>query len=427
MQTIYPRWALQALKKYLSFFRVVCVLGPRQCGKSTMLERSVIANSLYKTLDSSAERVQAEDTEFFLKSYPYGTLMIDEVQRVPELILGIKRIVDQNARAGQFVLAGSADYRKLPSVNESLAGRAAIVNMRPLTQAEIQGVPAFFLEKLFRKDFKFDQVKEPCGKLKIFDLVIRGGFPEVQSLPRDVLTDWFSMYVENQVMRDISESFSMRNSRINGMTFLKAIALASGSVKNISDLSQDSGLNRVTVQRYSLGFESLFLINEVPAWTKSASKGLRKKPKLYMTDSGLMAHLLGIRNREQILNGLGASQKYWGALVETWVYNQIASEIDLHRDWTLYHWRNAENQEIDFLIENGNGTMLGIEVKASETIHSDDFKHFEGFQEMHPGVDFAGVVLYAGNDVIRKNEKLCAIPMSCMWSAIAEDCADDLK
>ena len=148
MKHLYKRWTEETLKRYLKLMRVVCVLGARQCGKSTMLENADI-NAQYRTLDDESELMASQDTDFYLRRRTPGTFIIDEIQRAPNLILGIKRIVDQNDEPGQFVLTGSADYRNLPNANESLAGRAAVLRMRPLSQAEIKGAEPNLLTWLF--------------------------------------------------------------------------------------------------------------------------------------------------------------------------------------------------------------------------------------------------------------------------------------
>ena len=171
------------------------------------------------------------------------------------------------------------------------------------------------------------------------------------------------------------------------------------------------------MENYCRGLESLFLMSEIPAWNAKPTLALAKKSKLVFADSGLMAYFMNINTPKQILDGMTTGDKRWGKLVETWVYNQIAPEIDLHTNWRLSHLRARENQEIDFLIENENGDLLGIEVKAAESLKADDFKALKWFEKKHEGpTQFTGVVLYAGHSVIRISESLWGIPMSLMWS-----------
>ena len=414
---IYSRWAEKALLKRLNFMRIICVLGARQTGKSTMLQNGALQKAVYKTLDNQAERLNAEDPMFFLSQNRNGLLIIDEVQRAPELILALKQVVDRDTRPGQFVITGSADYRSLPNANESLAGRAGIVKMRPLTHAEMRGAEPNFLMKLFNRQFTLSDKPEPLGKLGLFDLVIRGGFPEVQTFPTEYLSEWFSMYVENQILRDMVSNSNVRSRPETIRKAITSMALNSCSVKNLSDLCTDTGISRDTMENYCRGLETLFLMGEIPAWNAKPTLTLAKKSKLVFADSGLMAYFMNINTPKQILDGMATGDKRWGKLVETWVYNQIAPEIDLHANWRLSHLRARENQEIDFLIENEKGDLLGIEVKAAESLKSVDFKALKWFQEKHDGpTQFTGVVLYAGDSVVRISESLWGIPMSLMWS-----------
>lgn len=414
---IYSRWAEKALLKRLNFMRIICVLGARQTGKSTMLQNSALQNAVYKTLDNQAERLNAEDPMFFLSQNRDGLLIIDEVQREPELILALKQVVDCDTRPGQFVITGSADYRNLPNANESLAGRAGIVKMRPLSQAEIRGAEPDFLKKLFNRQFTLNVKPEPLGKIALFDLVIRGGFPEVQLLSNNDFKHWFKTYVHESIYRELVSINKIRKSPKTVHQTIGTLALSSCSPKNFSVLADYVGLTRDTMENYCRGLETLFLMSEIPAWNAKPTLALAKKSKLVFADSGLMAYFMNINTPKQILDGMTTGDKRWGKLVETWVYNQIAPEIDLHTNWRLSHLRARENQEIDFLIENENGDLLGIEVKAAESLKADDFKTLKWFEEKHDGpTHFTGVVLYAGHSVIRISESLWGIPMSLMWS-----------
>lgn len=415
MKTLYRRWTEETLKSYLKLMRVVCVLGARQTGKSTMLENAKI-NALYRTLDDEGELLSSQDTDFYLKQFSNETVIIDEIQRTPNLILGIKRIVDQNSKPGQFVITGSADYRKLPNATESLAGRAAVIRMRPLTQAEIRGAEPNFLRKLFSESFSPSAKVEPLGKMKLFDLMLRGGFPEVQHFPQDQLSVWFSMYIQNQIMRDLGLSSSVRVRPNTVLQALQAMAFYSCATKNVGELAKETLVSRETMEKYCSGLETLFLLDEIPAWTFNPVAGLRKKPKLVMADSGLVCHLLNIHHAETLLKGTTLQEQQFGRLVETWVYGQIAPEIDTHTDWRLFHYRANEEAEIDFLVENDRGELLGLEVKSRETLKSDDFKGLKKFKDSYKGSKFIGAVLYPGEKIFRQADGFWAIPMSAMWS-----------
>lgn len=415
MKTLYRRWTEETLKSYLKLMRVVCVLGARQTGKSTMLENAKI-NALYRTLDDEGELLSSQDTDFYLKQFSNETVIIDEIQRTPNLILGIKRIVDQNSKPGQFVITGSADYRKLPNATESLAGRAAVIRMRPLTQAEIRGAEPNFLQKLFSESFFPNAKVEPLGKMKLFDLMLRGGFPEVQHFPQDQLSVWFSMYIQNQIMRDLGLSSSVRVRPNTVLQALQAMAFYSCATKNVGELAKETLVSRETMEKYCSGLETLFLLDEIPAWTFNPVAGLRKKPKLVMADSGLVCHLLNIHHAETLLKGTTLQEQQFGRLVETWVYGQIAPEIDTHTDWRLFHYRANEEAEIDFLVENDRGQLLGLEVKSRETLKSDDFKGLKKFKDGYKGSKFIGAVLYPGEKIFRQADGFWAIPMSAMWS-----------
>ncbi len=193
--------------------------------------------------------------------------------------------------------------------------------MRPLSQAEIRGVSPNFLQKLFSESFSPNDRVEALGKMKLFDLMLRGGFPEVQHFPQEYLSVWFSMYIQNQIMRDLSLSSSIRVKPNTVLQALQAMAFFSCAIKNVGELAQETLVSRDTMDKYCSGMETLFLLDEIPAWTFNPIAGLRKKPKLVMADSGLVCYLLNIRHAETFLKGTTLQEQQFGRLVETWAKN----------------------------------------------------------------------------------------------------------
>ncbi|MDO4938135.1 MAG: AAA family ATPase [Sutterellaceae bacterium] len=415
------RWAQKDLDKAMASHRVVSVVGCRQSGKTTMLENANLPNSQFFSLDST-ETLQSiqNDINYFLRARQGQTLILDEVQKEPALIGEIKYIVDRNPDRGQFVLSGSADYRKIPGATESLAGRSTFVRVRTLSEAEKRGGNPLFLESLFAGKLPKKMTFDACYKDEVARWAIAGGFPELAS-NNDIESRarWYRAYVDNQVILDMRNQWGFRKSDLlkNLLTHASVFSSKLLSTKSICELHKASW---ETINNYLSALEAMYLIEKLPGWATNDYDTPGTTPKLFMTDSGLMAHLMAVFSESQLLNADQASGDKLGKLVETWIYNQLKSEIELHPLWSISHMR-TKSHEIDFLVFDEQQRFIAIEVKASETVRTEDFKHLHWLRSLVGPEKFVkGIVLYAGQKVFAAGNDCYGLPMSAFWDDFSE-------
>ena len=412
------RWAAQLLGKGLTFQRAALVVGPRQCGKTTLVRQQCPITTLYTTLDSEASLLSARgDPRFFVRQAPDQCLIIDEIQKAPSLIAEVKRCVDEDNRPAQFILTGSADYRKLPAANDadSLAGRVIILRLRTLSRAEQLGAPPCFLENVFNHRFPSLKALEPCSRRKVYQWAIEGGYPQTLGFDSETRGLYFNSYVESQILYDLTKTWDLRRYK-DLEQLLKIFAVYSSKPLNVQELCRKLNGNAQTITSYLNALQSMYLIDALPAWESKDYKIGSKTPEIFVTDSALMAHLLSIHSPDTLLSSSEKMANEGGKLVESWAYTQLASEVDLHPLWSMHHFRNKNHQEIDFLIRNAEDRFLGIEIKAAESVNTEDFRHLRWFSQQV--ANFTGVVLYAGEELLSLGNGLFAVPFSAMWASV---------
>lgn len=413
-----PRWALASLQKTLTSQRIASVVGPRQCGKTTLVENAHIARSVFYSLDIQANLQAAkQDPSFLIEQHRGRCLIIDEIQKAPTLIGEIKYAVDHNSEPGQFVLTGSSDYRSLPHANESLAGRVDFVRLRTFSTAERRQAQPNFLQRLLLQDLHFDIDSSTCGKQVALMETIRGGFPrQIFDVDEESRARWYASYLEQQILLDMKEQWTIRKEDVMRSLF-PYLAAYSSKPLNVQGMSTQLGTSWRTLASYINVLKAMFLVDEVPAWTFKDYDAPGKAPKLFLTDTGLMSHIQRIHNEDQLLSDPSerASDQV-GKLIETWVYNQLMPEIDLHPLWSLHHFR-SKSHEIDFLLTDEHGALLGLEVKASQSINQDDFRHLKWFGEQRLDHPFTGAVLYAGDSILSFGNNCYAVPFAAFWGS----------
>lgn len=405
---IISRKMFSVLKDTLSTRRVILLYGARQCGKTTLTKQLNQEDIIYRTLDDQGLLKAAKlDPEGF--THGEGkTMVIDEIQRVPELLLSIKKIVDQDNRKGQFLLTGSANINSLPTVKESLAGRIGYVRLRTLTQGEIEEASGNFLQNAFQQSFRSSPFKEK--KADIIEYCFRGGYPEALNLSPRSRTRYHGDYIRSIIERDLQDIQNVH--RIDLLHDLFKILCAwSGKFLDFSKLSSHFQANRATIYSYINLLEIMFLCERVPSWIKTDYQRIGKRPKFFMSDVGLICSILKWKVEEVVFDSDRS-----GKIFESFVFQELSALID-HADgeFSLYHYRDRENREIDFLIENENGTLLGIEVKAGSNVGENDFKHLHWFKN-HINPNFIGIVLYTGEHVLPMGKGFWAIPIGHLWA-----------
>lgn len=406
---MYPRWIEKRIDDEMADTRVVLLAGPRQAGKTTLAKKVAAKQSTFLSLDDPTVLSAArQDPVGFIRGLDYAT--IDEIQRAPELILAIKRSVDEDPRPGRFLLTGSANLLTIPRVADSLAGRMAIVDLLPLSASEIRKHEPLFLIEVFRGHV-------PRAKMLAIgdDLtatVLTGGYPEV--LKRGTWNrrrDWCLDYVRAILERDVRDIAQIEKAQ-QLPRLLRVLAHHSGQLINYSSLGAPLGLNHVTTQKYAGLFEQLFLTRLLPPWSNNELKRLVKTPKLHFLDSGLLAAL-----RDLSPQRIADQRSDFGAVLETFVLSEVLKLASWSGErYHLSHYRDKEQNEVDIVIENQSRKIVGLEVKASATVTPSDFN---GLRKLagSAGKRFTlGLVLYDGDTVVPFGNNLFAAPVSSLWN-----------
>jgi uncharacterized protein len=390
---------------------VVLLNGARQTGKTTLAKTMADrAGFQYFTLDDSATlALAAGDPTGFIRNLA-GPVVLDEIQKAPELFPAIKLAVDGYRQSGRFLLTGSANVMTLPRLSESLAGRMEIIPLFPFSAGELVGKVEGFLPRLFA-----GAIAKSKPSLTINDIqsqLICGGYPEaIRRQSDDRRSAWFASYISTILQRDVRDL-----ARVDALhalpNLLKLLAARASGLLNLADVGRDAGLPHTTLTRYLALLETVFLVHRLPAWSRNLSQRLVKAPKLHLVDSGLACHLLGADVRR-----LFEDRSLMGRLLESFVVGELRKQIS----WTdpqmaIYHCRTATGLEVDVVLEKPDGSVAAIEVKASVTVAASDFAPIKALRDQLGQQFRAGVVLYLGDQIIPSGDKLWLVPVSALWT-----------
>ncbi|HQV21913.1 MAG: ATP-binding protein [Moraxellaceae bacterium] len=409
---MYPRHILPILLETLQDTPVILLNGARQTGKSTLAQHCLAGRPhRYLTLDDPVVLAAIKhDATGFIDGLE-GTIILDEVQRAPEIFLAIKAAVDKQRIAGRFLLTGSANVLLLPNMADSLAGRMEICSLWPLSTAEIASeAHVNRADLLFNGDFR-TLTLPPYERPELVQKLLSGGFPEVVNrVSERRKTAWFESYLQAILQRDVRDL-----AQVEQLTelphLLKLLATRSASLLNFAELSRASNLPQTTLKRYFALLETLFLVYRLPSWERNPSKRLVKAPKVFLPDTGLLAYLCALSS-----NRLLVDTSLMGALVETFVFSELIKHIAFSEQrLSLWHYRTQNHIEIDFILEDRMGSITGIEVKASATVEAKDFKGLKHLQDTETTRFQRGIVLYAGRELVSFGSGLWAVPLSVWW------------
>ncbi len=409
---MYPRHVRSQLEAARADTPVVLLQGPRQAGKSTLAKALIqdVPGGRYLTLDDAAVLAAATaDPTGFVRGLD-GPVVLDEIQRAPGLLVAIKAEVDSDRRPGRFLLTGSADVLMLPTVSESLAGRMELQVLWPLSQGELEGVREGFVDALFAEA----PPRPVRGELTRADLAARmlaGGFPDAVARTAPARRRaWFEAYVTTILQRDVRDIANVE--RLTQLPRLFALATARmAALANHAELARAMALPQTSLKRYLALLEMVFLVRELPAWSGNLSKRLVKAPKLVVSDTGLAAHMIGAN-----AGRLDSAPDLWGPLLENFVAMELAKQIPISQTRPgLFHYRSQAGSEVDLLLEGADGRLVGIEVKARQTLDSRDFRGLKELQASLPTRFHRGIVLYTGQESVPFGEGLYAMPLEALW------------
>ncbi len=411
---MYLRHLTPAVRESMIDTPVVLLAGARQTGKSTVAK--VIANEddriRYLTMDNHSLLAAANDDPQGFIAGLGGPVVVDEVQRAPALLLAIKAAVDCNRQPGRFLLTGSANVLALPKVADTLAGRVEVHTLWPLSQGEIEGNRDGFVDALFGEELATGSLVG-LTKAELLERIILGGYPEVKtrSGPRRRAA-WFQSYIQTILGREVRDI-----SNIQALTqlplILSLVAARSGGLMSYADLARSAQIPQSTLKRYLALIQAIYLIYSVPAWKTNLSSRLAKTPKMFLCDTGLACHLLGLDEAR-----LAAEPTLAGGLVEAFVAGEVARQLSWSRTQArLFHFRSHSGREVDLVLEEPCGRIVGIEVKAAATVSGRDLKGLRTLAEL-AGPNFVrGVVLYSGSEVVPFAKNLHALPITALWQA----------
>lgn len=407
-RSLYPRWIGPRIDEALQDTPVVLLAGPRQAGKTTLVRQFTERGLHYLTLDDELTLLSArEDPVGMIRNLDRA--VIDEIQRAPELLLAIKKSVDEDRRPGRFLLTGSANLMALPTVADSLAGRMETLMLLPLSQSEIENRPANWIDRVFAGEILTSN--PPVLGNDLVERVLRGGYPEAVARPTEKRrTAWARQYINAILQRDVRDVAEI--DKLDQLPrFLRALAQTAGQMCNYSELGGQVGLDGKTVSRYISVFEQMYLLKRIDVWARNRLKRVVKTPKLQFIDSGLLSVLTNIGHKDVDLDKTG-----YGHILESFVFSELLKHTATSDDdYRLLYYRDADKYEVDVVIENSAGQLLGIEVKAAATVKERDLRGLKKLASLAGDQFTAGVLLYDGDETMPLGSNQWAAPLSTLW------------
>jgi len=400
------------LRAALADTPVALLIGARQTGKSTLVQdiAATAHPARYFTFDDAGVLAAAQaDPTGFLAGMD-GPIVLDEVQRAPELFLALKAAVDRDRRPGRFLLTGSANVLLLPRLADTLVGRMEVLTLWPFSQGEIAGVTEGFVDAVFADSLpRLSTTPEDWSVL--LESMLRGGYPEVLERPAgDRRSAWFASYINTLLQRDVRDL-----SHIEGLTavprLLSLLAARTTALLNFSELSRSSAMPQSTLKRYLALLETTFLLQPLPAWSSNLGKRLVKAPKVILNDTGLVASLLAL-SKDRLI----ADRTLAGPLLENFMVMELRKQAAWSRTRPqIFHYRTQTGQEVDIILENAAGQLVGVEIKASATVGAQDFKGLHALAGATGKHFRRGIVLYTGAETLPFGTRLHALPVQAVW------------
>jgi predicted AAA+ superfamily ATPase len=404
-----PRHAEALVQEALGDTRVVVVNGARQVGKSTLAEVALHkAKGTARFLDDPVTRAAATADPVRFVQHD-GLMLIDEIQRVPDLWLTIKNAVDRDPRPGRFLLTGSARLLGLRSLPDALPGRSETIELWPLSQGEIDGTSEEFIDAAFSQGA--DLRVEPRGlrRKDYLDRAGRGGYPEAirRESPRR-RERFFENYLADLISRDVKQVADIERAT-DMRRLLSLLAAAPAGLLSMNRLASELSVTAPTVRSYVEILETIYIVRRIPAWSANATARAVATPKLIFVDTGLASALTSGVNADTLAGGM--------------LENFVLSEIARQRSWSatstrLYHYRDRDQYEVDAILEDNAGRIVGIEVKAAETVRPDDFRGLKLLQRRLGSRFHAGLVLYCGTESLSFGTGLTCLPISALWTEL---------
>jgi uncharacterized protein len=412
------RRSLAIVEEYLGEFRAVVLSGPRQSGKTTLLDLLQRANGTHmstRTFDDATELAAAIlDPKTYVAQLRAPTA-VDEFQRAGEpFLLAAKMRLDRDRSRGQLVLAGSTSFLTSKKVADSLAGRVGIVELWPFSVGEATSHEEHFIDRAFREPEVFHQLTiERLTRGDAAELIVRGGFPEPRNMTPRARTNWFRSYLATIATKDVIEEVGEVRKLAEFRRVLDLVIARTAHEANASAIAGDAGIHPTTVAQHVELLRNLMVVHELPAWASSATTKAKRHPKRYAVDTGLAAAVLGT----DVAALTDVRSPLFGQLLETFVVNELAKQ----RTWAttdvrLHHFRDRHGAEIDALLVGPGERLVGVEVKGSATVVASDARHLASFRDRVGERFIHGYVFYLGDQVVSLGQRLTALPVSALWA-----------
>lgn len=405
---LFPRRIESRIAEAMTDTPVVLLAGPRQAGKTTLVRQVAEGALRYLTLDDELTLLSArEDPVGMIRSLDRA--VIDEIQRAPQLLLAIKKSIDEDRRPGRFLLTGSANLMTLPTVADSLARRMETLSLLPLSQSEIEGQSTNWLDSVFA-----GRMPQPGSSARAGDLagrVLRGGYPEAMSRSTAKRrTAWARQYIDAIIQRDVRDVSGIE--KLDQLPrFLRALAQTAGQMCNYTQLGGQAGLDGKTASRYVGVFEQMYLLKRVDVWARDRLNRVVKAPKLQFIDSGLLATLLDLTADE-----VEKDRTRFGNVLETFVFGELLKHTTTaDGDYHLMYYRDADKVEVDVVIENAANQLVGVEIKAAATVRESDLRGLRKLAGLAGDSFKMGVLLYDGDETMPLGDGIWAAPLSTLW------------
>ncbi|MFH1429575.1 MAG: ATP-binding protein [Candidatus Margulisiibacteriota bacterium] len=399
-------------------FPIVAVTGPRQSGKSTMLQHFMDKTWAYYSLDNREllSRIN-NDPGLFVNSFERN-IIIDEAQKSPALFHSIKEIIDKDF-SYKIILSGSANFILLKSITESLAGRVGLLELLPFSLSEYYGLKKQGIIKLIIDAEDVNYFKKKAGSLvsgqvdenMLLEFILYGGYPRINNLKdKKNAWEWFSGYITTYIERDLRDLAQVGDLDTFQRVY-KMFSFQTGNILSYSNISQDIGINAATVKRYFSILSTSYQCSLLPAYYQNQKKQITRAPKMFNIDTGLSNYFMKNNSVDRMLNS-GS----WGAILETWIYTEIHKEINnMSAKPDIYYWRTNNGAKVDFIIEFGE-KLIPIEVKSAVQISPYDLRGLKSFITANrtKKIPF-GIVLYRGREIIMLEENIIALPITMFY------------
>ena len=421
---MYRRKLESIILELLQEFRIVYLTGPRQAGKTSLAK--IIPENYdfeYISFDNENIRQSAENDPIgFIETYKDKKLILDEFQYIPKLVLAIKSVSDglDIGEKGKFLLTGSANVFRSAKVQESLPGHMTRLELYPLSLAEIVDAKINVIDVLCNKKFNISTLAQ-LTKADLANLIFRGGYPEVQNQGLRARHMWYKSYIAGRLFKDFRTLYNARGEyqeKLNAL--IPYLAGLSGNLLKHSNIANDIGQNDKIVKSYIETLELMFIVKTVPGYLRNKAKRYTiAMPKLHFIDTGLACSLIGIKNEKQLVDSI-----HFDGLLENFIFMDLVKQ----NTWSdcqveLFHFRDKYQNEVDIVLEQDDGTIIGIEIKVSSSLKVRDFAGLKKLAAFAPKQFKYGVIFYTGKDILPFSQdgvELYALPMGLFLADVAD-------